>query len=234
MTPTNRGGWKTCSRGHKYRGSFCPKCNPGRAERESDAAPKARRAAKRGAAKRAVALFLAATMLSTAPPLGAQSSPARTPPSAPSAPHERLSFFEGEWTVEEVPAARAFRERCAWMEGGRRHMVCRSRSTTTSGEWRETMSMFSYRPVDSAYVYYGLRASGATQLLLGRQTADGAGWEFEGDERDAGGRLRTRVRIARLTAGRFRLVEQTSRDDAPFSAGDSVHYRPARPEPGAP
>jgi len=23
------GGWKTCVRGHKYRGSFCPSCWPG-------------------------------------------------------------------------------------------------------------------------------------------------------------------------------------------------------------
>ena len=178
-------------------------------------------------------MLLTATMLAATSALDAQSAPARTPPpSTPSAPHERLGFFEGVWTVEEVPAARGFRERCGWMEGGRRHMVCRSRSMAASGEWREGMSMFSYRPADSAYVYYGLRPSGVTQLLVGRVV--GEGWEFEGDERDVTGRLRTRVRITRLPNGRFKLVEQTARGDAPFAAGDSVHYRAARPEPGAP
>ena len=185
---------------------------------------------------RGVRILTVTLLVSLAPivPVAGQSAPAPTPPSAPSAPHELLRFFEGEWTVEELPAARAYRERCAFMEGGRRHMVCRTRSRSASGDWRESMSMFSYRPADSAYVYYGLRSSGATQMLIGRPTEGSEGWAFEGDERDATGRLRTRVRITRLPEGRFRLVEQTSRGDAPFGAADSVHYRPARPEPGAP
>lgn len=155
-------------------------------------------------------------------------------PSQPSAPHERLTFFEGVWTVEELPAERGYRERCSWMEGGRRHMVCRNRSRSAEGDWREGLSMFSYRAMDSTYLYYGLGRSGGTQQLLGRAAPDGAVWEFTGDETTSEGRVRTLVRIVRLPNGRFRFVEQTARGDAPFTTADTIHYRPAPPESGAP
>ena len=183
---------------------------------------------------RLVLVPLLAATLAVTPSLRAQVTPPPTSPATPSAPHERLAFFEGEWTIEEVPASREFRERCAWLEGGRRHIICRSRSKSAAGEWREGLSTFSYQPADSSYVYYGLRPSGAVQTLVGRSTNDGAGWEFRGEDGSGPARERTLVRITRLPGGRFRFVEQTARGDAPFTSADTVHYRPARPAPGAP
>ena len=177
-------------------------------------------------------LLITAVTLAGQSTIGAQPA-APSSPATPSAPHERLTFFQGEWTIDELPASRELRERCAWLEGGRRHMVCRSRSKSRAGEWRETLSMFSYRPADSSYAYYGLRPGGATQALVGRLATDGA-WEFRGDEGSGAARERTLVRIARLPDGRFRFVEQTARGDAPFTGADTVHYRPVKSAPGAP
>ena len=179
-------------------------------------------------------LPLVAAALAFATTLRAQAAPPASSPATPSPPHERLTFFEGEWTIDELPPARAFRERCAWMDGGRRHMVCRSRSMSASGAWREGLSMFSFRPADSTYVYYGLRSGGATQQLVGGPSTDGEGWDFRGEEGTGPARVRTLVRIFRLPEGRFRFIEQTARGDAAFAGADTIHYRPAQPMPGPP
>jgi hypothetical protein len=151
--------------------------------------------------------------------------PAPVSPSTPSAPHERMAFFEGTWTIPEFPPERAYRERCAWMEGGRRHMICRARSRAANGESRESISMFSYRAADSTYLYYGLRPSGASEQLTGRATLEG--WEFLGETGVGASRERKRVTIRRLPDGRFRFLEAVARGDSAFSAPDSIHYVPA-------
>lgn len=148
---------------------------------------------------------------------------APTPPSAPSARHEPLAFLEGLWTVEGLPAAREFRERCTWMEGGRRHVVCRSRSRSAAGDLREGISIFSYRPADSTYLYHGFRSSGAVETMEGRATA--VGWEFHAGSGAGASRERARVTIVRRPDGNFLLLAATATGDAPFGAADTTRYR---------
>lgn len=171
----------------------------------------------------AVAALLAALPLAVAP-AGAQS----VPPDTPLPPYERLAFFEGTWTVADTPPERQFRETCAWMEGGRRHMVCRTRSRTASGQWREGISMFSYRASDSTYLYYGLRSGGATDAQAGHATADG--WRFSGESGTGAARRRVRVTITGTPEG-FLLVEDTATGDGPFEKAGEVRYIRLKPEP---
>lgn len=182
--------------------------------------------------------FVAGAILVMLPSLAAAQATGSAPvrpvsPMTPSPAHEPLGFFVGSWTVKELPASRQFRESCGWLEGGRRHMVCRSRSLSASGEWRDGISMFSYRAADSTYLYYGLRPNGATEALTGRRigTAQSPGWQFEGGGGHGATRVRTRVTITKESDGTFRLLEQMAEGDGAWNAGDAVTYIPAPKAP---
>ncbi len=67
--------------------------------------------------------------------------PAPATPMTPLAPHEKLSFLLGTWTMAGFSAAANMRETCDWLGAGRRHIVCHSRWQAASGP-REGLSMF--------------------------------------------------------------------------------------------
>ncbi len=72
---------------------------------------------------RTIPLVLA--LASIAEIVSAQATPAQPSPMTPRPAHERLAVFEGTWKKADSPANDRFREICAWLEGGRRHMICR-------------------------------------------------------------------------------------------------------------
>lgn len=176
-----------------------------------------------------LAALIAFVILSITAALDArQQTPApATTPMTPSAPHEKMAFFVGTWTMDALPPEAKFQETCDWLPDGRRHIICRSRFQVATGP-REGLSIFSYRAADQKYVYQGFRAGGATQTLLGSVSADGKSWEFTGDEGTGPARLRTRVRISVNGDGTFRFIEQTAKGDGAWSAEEVVMYRPAR------
>jgi hypothetical protein len=88
------------------------------------------------------------------------SSSVKADPLKPSAPHERMSFFEGTWSMEPPADSKAgampfatFEETCSWLPGARRHMVCRSlRQRTGESVRREAIYVLSYQEHDSTYI----------------------------------------------------------------------------------
>ena len=174
-------------------------------------------------------LLLLGAAIAAAPRAARAQTPVPAGPNAPTTAHERLAFFVGDWTVAGSPPERAFREQCTWMAGGRRHVLCRSRFRTSGGEWREGLSIFSYRAADSTYLYHGFRSGGAVEALTGRATPDG--WEFGTESGTGADRQRLRVTITRQPDGRFQLVDATATGEGPFVPGDTTRYVRLSPAP---
>lgn len=127
--------------------------------------------------------------------------------------------------MEEFPASQEFRETCEWLPLGRRHMVCRARFKTASGQPREGMSVFSYRASDGKYVHQAFSSSGAIETVVGTASADGRSWEFTLDGGTGDARVRKRIKVTPLDGGRFRFSEQTAKGDGDWSAEEVVTYR---------
>lgn len=80
---------------------------------------------------------------------------------------QRLSVFEGHWTVEGSEAT--YLEICSRIQGN--HIQCISASKEKAGT-DSSVSYLSYSPLEKTYVYYGLYTSGNSRTLRGRWETD--------------------------------------------------------------
>ena len=142
-------------------------------------------------------------------------------PIEPSAPHERLRFLEGTWTTSNSSPEQAFRETCAWLPEGRRHMVCHSHWKTATGP-REGMSIFSYDAATREYVYNGFRAGGTYVTLRG--TEEKGRWVFQSESGKGAERLRSRVTIEPSQQGGFNFLSEASTGDEPWKEQAEFAY----------
>lgn len=144
---------------------------------------------------------------------------------APGSIHERLAVFEGTWIRVGSPADQTSTDICAWLPGGRRHLVCRR--VSGSGERAsEQLMVYSYRRGDSTFV--------ATVFLTGGQI-----WEYAGrpeDERWVLYRQRTRPdapqrfrQIIRVVGDTLHFMEEASAGGGPWQLTDpSEDYKYVR------
>ena len=151
----------------------------------------------------------------------AQSRPS---PNTASAPHERLAFFEGTWISTDSKPEDNFRETCAWLAQGRRHMVCRVQWQSLTGP-REGFSVFSYDSAAGEYLYHGFRSGGA--VVTHRGNPHGVGWQFTSERGEGLDRVQTRITIEPATEGGFRLLEESATGHGPWIVRGQVLYERA-------
>jgi hypothetical protein len=142
-------------------------------------------------------------------------------PTSPSEAHERLAFFEGTWTTSNSTPEDDLRETCAWLAGGRRHMVCRSRWRTEGGH-REGLSIFSYDSAAREYRYHGFRSGGAVVTQKAERQPNG--WLFTSDQGAGADRVQSRVTIERTAEDRFSFQSESARGADPWQVGVKFEY----------
>jgi hypothetical protein len=88
----------------------------------------------------------------------------------------RLSAFEGSWRMLDDGSGQSVTETCGWLEGGKRHMVCR---TTLTGGGRRSQNevVMNYRGRDSTYTVNSFIGSGPLMTYLGK--FDGERWVLD-------------------------------------------------------
>lgn len=162
------------------------------------------------------------------------SPPVPASPAQPSAPHERMSFFEGTWSMQSAPYIKDqpagtqsgnHEETCAWMPGGRRHMVCRS-WRERKGVRSEAMYILSYRAEEDIYIAHHAFAGGANLTYHGR--FDGERWMMDMvSAPNLSPNQRFRTIITRVPDG-VRYVEERSIDGGPWEVTEDYRFKRVR------
>lgn len=126
-------------------------------------------------------------------------------------PVERLSVFEGTWTREGPTPGDTLRETCAWLAGGRRHLVCDTEARRPTGPAR-MLRIHSYQ--NGSYVVYVAMGDGPAWTYTGGPESDGR-WvlNLQSNRSDNPQRLRIVITPA---ADRIRFVEESSTNGGPW------------------
>jgi hypothetical protein len=133
-------------------------------------------------------------------------------------PVERLSVFEGTWTREDVPAGATFRETCAWLAGGRRHLVCQTEFQSAS-RTAQMIKVHSYR--QETYVVYAVMGDGQAWTYTGGP--DGDRWIFNVQSNRPNDPRRLRIVIT-PAKDRVRFVEESSTNNGPWQTTEDYTY----------
>jgi hypothetical protein len=130
---------------------------------------------------------------------------AQPPAPQPTAEHQRLQYFVGDWTTEGEmkpgpmgPGGKiASTDRCEWFEG-RFAVVCHATGTTPMGP-AKSLGIMGYSTEEKIYTYYGVDNSGMTMMAAARGSVQGDTWTYTDEGMMGGQKYTSRVTIKELS-----------------------------------
>lgn len=170
-----------------------------------------------GALALASAAWLPAQDEPAAPP-GPKPAEAARPPG-----YEKLQMFVGRWTLEGREDR--YLETCDWYDG-RFTVVCNTTNRRADGTVSKGMSILGYLPEEDVYTYHGFNSSGRNETQRG--TFEGSTFRVQGEAREGGQMLRSRVTITPRPDGAFTLVAESSAEGGPWTTDATIQYKRAR------
>ncbi len=141
----------------------------------------------------------------------------------PTAEHEKLAFFVGEWTLEgdmkETPMGPggklAAKDSCKWFEG-KFAVVCTSTGTSPMGPTKG-LGILGYSPEEKAYTYYGVDNSGQAQMTVPRGSRDGSTWTFIDESRMGGKLVKSRYVVKETSSSSYHFKWEAQGEDGKWS-----------------
>lgn len=156
------------------------------------------------------------------PAVTAAPSPVAPPEPRP-AGYDKLQMFVGRWTLEGREDR--YLEQCDWFDG-RFTVVCNTESKRRDGTVSRGMSVLGYLPEEDVYTYHGFNSSGRNETQRGGFR--GTTFWVEGEARDGGKHVKSRVTITPKTDGNFTLVGESSTEGAPWVTDGTFQYKRLR------
>ncbi len=134
----------------------------------------------------------------------------------PTAEHQRLGYFVGNWKTEGEmkpsemgPGGKTSAvDKCVWFEGGFA-VVCHSEGTSPMGP-SKGIGILGYSAEEKVYTYTGVDSLGMTMTTVPRGTRQGDTWTYSDEGVMGGKKVKSRVIIKELspTAHTFQLDMQ--------------------------
>ena len=163
--------------------------------------------------------FLAtALLLAGAAVVQAQEAP------KPSAEHQKLSYYVGEWTAEGELKANPFmpagkytsKDDCDWFKGGFA-VVCEAEGKGPMGE-TESISLISYSTEEKAYTFYGIDSNGMVPTTVSKGTVQGDTWTFTDESKFGGKLVKSRYTIKHISPTVYTFTWEMQGEDGKWMA----------------